>query len=712
MSASRFAAQFARLDGLLEREILRLRARYSLTLDEFRGLYVSDEQVDRLVASAVHQFPASTGIHEHPSAGACSDARWSRIVETALLTPLDEDLLLIAAAPELDLKYETLYAYLNNDVTRKWPTMDLAQRVLAGIAEPNAVASALAPGGTLRARGIMRPIEPPSGRPSLLNGGFSLDPCVTHWLHFHSALAAFEGGIVQWPSGKLAATVSAATRARAEPIVRICNRPTSSADVGPVVALLGPAGSGRAEVAATVAAAIGHPLVRLDVRAFAPGEAALAETLDRLTLALALEPAVVLVEGFAAFPSDEHRRIRDEARIAAALDKWRVPVLLRTSDDEPWRACIGARRLVECRCELRTYRDRFDDWRDASRTAGGQLLDVDLGELAGRYMLTAGQIRAAFATAQDLATMEGASDTLTPEKVAAAARLASDQELGRLAIKVDRMHGWIDLVLPPTTVQRLHELTAAIRQRHIVFGDWGFGDRIVTGMGIKALFAGASGTGKTMAAGVIARELGLDLYKIDLSGVVSKYIGETEKNLDRIFRAARAANAIVFLDEAEAIMGKRSEVKDAHDRYANIEVAYLLQKLEEHEGIVILATNLKRNIDDAFSRRIQYVIDFPRPDEAERARIWRGMFPARSPLAADVDFEFLSKQFDFAGGDIRNIVLDAAFLAIQNGGEIGMKCVVEALARQLAKQGKAATASEFRQYQRLLPSGIGRRDAA
>jgi SpoVK/Ycf46/Vps4 family AAA+-type ATPase len=159
-------------------------------------------------------------------------------------------------------------------------------------------------------------------------------------------------------------------------------------------------------------------------------------------------------------------------------------------------------------------------------------------------------------------------------------------------------------------------------------------------------------------------------------------------------------------------MGKRSEVKDAHDRYANIEVAYLLQKLEEHEGIVILATNLKRNIDDAFGRRMQYVIDFPRPDEAERARIWRGMFPARSPLAADVDFEFLSKQFDFAGGDIRNIALDAAFLAVQNGGEIGMKCVVEALARQLAKQGKAATASEFRQYQRLLPSNVGRRDAA
>jgi SpoVK/Ycf46/Vps4 family AAA+-type ATPase len=206
-----------------------------------------------------------------------------------------------------------------------------------------------------------------------------------------------------------------------------------------------------------------------------------------------------------------------------------------------------------------------------------------------------------------------------------------------------------------------------------------------------------------MAAGIIARELALDLYKIDLSGIVSKYIGETEKNLDRIFRAARAANAILFLDEAEAILGKRSEVKDAHDRYANIEVAYLLQKLEEHDGIVILATNLKRNIDDAFNRRMQYVIDFPRPDQAERERIWRGMFPPQCPLGADVDFGFLAHQFDLAGGDIRNVALDAAFLAARDGGVINMTVIVDALARQLAKQGKTPTGTDFRQYQRLLP---------
>jgi SpoVK/Ycf46/Vps4 family AAA+-type ATPase len=160
----------------------------------------------------------------------------------------------------------------------------------------------------------------------------------------------------------------------------------------------------------------------------------------------------------------------------------------------------------------------------------------------------------------------------------------------------------------------------------------------------------------------------------------------------------------VFLDEAEALLGKRSEVKDAHDRYANIEIAYLLQKLEDHDGIVMLATNLKHNIDDAFSRRMQYVIDFPRPDESERERIWRGMFPSRAPLDGEVDFRFLAKHFDLAGGDIRNVVLDAAFLTAQDGGVIGMGAIVEALARQLAKQGKTPTGSEFRQYQGLLPT--------
>jgi hypothetical protein len=373
--------------------------------------------------------------------------------------------------------------------------------------------------------------------------------------------------------------------------------------------------------------------------------------------------------------------------------------MIRADADERWRECAGRRRALEIRCGDDGDEGRNAGWRRETAAAGIELSEADLSGLAGRFTLTPGQLRAVVATAQDLAAMHG--DTAA-RHLAGAARLTSDQSLGRLASKVVCRHGWDDLVLPAATVRRLCELAGAIRQRHVVYGGGGFGARVAAGAGIKALFAGASGTGKTMAAGVLARDLELDLYKVDLSGVVSKYIGETEKNLDRIFRAARAANAIVFLDEAEAIMGKRSDVKDAHDRYANIEVAYLLQKLEEHEGIVILATNLRRNIDDAFNRRMQYVIDFSRPAEPERERIWRGMFPAGAPLDPDVDFAFLAKEFDLSGGDIRNVALDAAFLAAHDGGVIAMRAIVEALSRQMVKEGKTPTGTDFRQYQRLL----------
>ena len=218
------------------------------------------------------------------------------------------------------------------------------------------------------------------------------------------------------------------------------------------------------------------------------------------------------------------------------------------------------------------------------------------------------------------------------------------------------------------------------------------------GKGVNVLFAGPSGTGKTMAAEIIAADLGLELYKIDLSSMVSKYIGETEKNLDRVFTAAREANAILFFDEADAIFGKRSEVKDAHDRYANIEVGYLLQQMERYDGVVILATNLRKNMDDAFIRRLHVAVEFPFPEEADRLLIWRKVFPAQAPLAGDVDLAFVAKQFKLTGGNIRNIALLAAYLAADEGDTITMRHVMRALKREYQKLGKLVTAAEFGIY--------------
>jgi SpoVK/Ycf46/Vps4 family AAA+-type ATPase len=350
------------------------------------------------------------------------------------------------------------------------------------------------------------------------------------------------------------------------------------------------------------------------------------------------------------------------------------------------------------------YATRLRLWSDAVARTGLNPASEDLEAIADRFVLTPRQINAAVEAAVDAGesiTEQGAGES-PAAALFKAAREQSDQSLGTLAVRVKLVHSWDDLILPRELLQRVREVVAAIKHRHVVYSGWGFEDKIASGKGIKVLFAGASGTGKTMTAGVMARDLELDLYKIDLSGVVSKYIGETEKNLDRIFRAAQSSNAILFFDEADALFGKRSEVKDAHDRYANIEVAYLLQKIEEYEGAVILASNLSRNIDGAFSRRMHYVVEFPVPDERSRERLWRGMFPARAPLAKDVDFDFIAKQFTISGGEIRNVVLDAAFLAAQHGQAITMRQIVIALAHQMMKQGKVPTPTDFKQYHELI----------
>ncbi len=243
-------------------------------------------------------------------------------------------------------------------------------------------------------------------------------------------------------------------------------------------------------------------------------------------------------------------------------------------------------------------------------------------------------------------------------------------------------------MLPADRLAQLKEICARATHGHVVYDRWAFGRKLSTGRGLTALFSGPSGTGKTMAAEIIAGELGLDLFKIDLSQTVSKYIGETEKNLDRIFRAAENANAILFFDEADALFGKRSEVKDAHDRFANIEVGYLLQKMDEYQGIAILATNLRQNMDEAFIRRLQVVVEFPFPGEAERQRIWEVMFPPEAPLAQDVDFSRLARDVRLSGGKIRNIALAAAFAAASAGGTIGAAELLDAARREHEKGGQ------------------------
>jgi SpoVK/Ycf46/Vps4 family AAA+-type ATPase len=258
---------------------------------------------------------------------------------------------------------------------------------------------------------------------------------------------------------------------------------------------------------------------------------------------------------------------------------------------------------------------------------------------------------------------------------------------------IEPRRGWSDLVLPTDAAAQLHELCDRVRRRHRVLEKWGFG-RTQRGLGVTALFVGTSGTGKTLAAEVVAGELGLNLYRIDLSAVVSKYIGETEKNLEGIFRGSEQSNAVLLFDEADALFGKRSAVRDAHDRYANVEIAYLLQRLESYPGVAILTTNLSDNLDTSFARRLAYTVHFPFPGPTERQRIWETVWPPDAPLGADVQPGWLAERFKLTGGNIRNVALAAASL-VEDDGAIGMTHVLHALRREYQKMGKALTECEI-----------------
>jgi hypothetical protein len=312
-------------------------------------------------------------------------------------------------------------------------------------------------------------------------------------------------------------------------------------------------------------------------------------------------------------------------------------------------------------------------------------------QLAGQFNFDAQEI----ARIVEEVSASGPSDSAArDEALWASCRARTRPHMESLAQRVEAKANWRDIVLPPAELSALERLSSQVRARSRVYDNWGYRDRMNRGFGITALFAGESGTGKTMAAEVIANELSLDLYRIDLSAVVDKYIGETEKNLRRLFDAAEDGGAILFFDEADALFGKRSEVKDSHDRYANIEINYLLQRMEGYRGLAILATNLKDALDKAFLRRIRFLVNFPFPDESMRLRMWQGVFPEKVPLG-QLDNHRLAS-FRLTGGHIHNAALCAAFLAADGGTEVTMPLVLDAIRQELRKLDRPINDADFR----------------
>ena len=701
-----------RLDRILGRAIERMVQTFGteVTRDPFRGLYISPEDATRLSATARSSPILGVAETERPLVDvldAGSALAW--LAREFGLSSFDLEVIGVALAPEADLAYERVYAFLQDDVSRRRPSVDLVLNLLS----PSAGAKVArrdrfaADAPLVRDELIELVADPSLPAPSLLARFVKLDDAVVRFLLGEDGLdprigrdcvmlepedAARRGASAGEELRDLAPVVIAARAAR-EPLRLYFSGPPDGA---------------KRRTAEMLAGQAGARLLAVDLQGVFDS-ADDPERVSRLLVREArLQDAIIYVESLdPSLGPDESRR----RRLLEALDRYAGIAIIAGGAPEPPRG-RGARGIVNISFPIPSHAQRSRCWREALSDAGIAIGPHDVDQLAGRFRLTCDQIQDAVLSARTVA-LRRESGVAATERVEAeagasvgdlfeAARSRSNAELTGLARKIEPVHEWGQIALPDDTIEQLHELCQQVVERHHVLEQWGFARRLSLGRGVTALFAGPSGTGKTLAADIIARDLGLDLYKVDLSGVVSKYIGETEKNLERIFSSAENANAILFFDEADALFGKRSEVRDSHDRYANIEIAYLLQQMEQYEGVAILATNLRQNMDEAFVRRLQFVVEFPFPDEAQRAKIWQLQFPDDADRDDDIDFDLLAARFRIAGGSIKNIVLSAAFLAAGQGTPIDTAHLIRATRREYHKMGKVLSEADLEPFAGLV----------
>jgi hypothetical protein len=573
------------------------------------------------------------------------------------LSAFERDVVLLAAGVELDGSFPGLCARALGDGARAHPTFGLALAVF-----PDAHWSALTPAAPLR---YWRLVEVDSSD-SLTASPVRINERILHYLAGVEHLDVSLDGLAEPvdPSGGLAPSQAHAAARVAEYL--------ASTPPALRVALCGAAGSPVRAIAEAAVRSLGKRLLALSAEAIPqrpPEQETLARTCEREA---ALTGAALLVD------CRRLSEVEPAQAVAVVMFVDRLDCMVLTAGRDPLPG-LGHRGL---RVDVAkpTEREQRALWNEALDGAG-RSLDGRLDVLVGQFDVGAETIAIAAADAGALGAT--APDGELFARVWDTCRSQARPPLEDLADRIEPAAEWDDLVLAEPQRATLKHLAAHVRRRRTVNEHWGFAAKSSRGLGITALFSGPSGTGKTMAAEVLANELRLDLYRIDLSSVVSKYIGETEKNLRRVFEAAEGSGAILLFDEADALFGKRTEVKDSHDRYANIEVSYLLQRMEAYRGLAILTTNLEGALDHAFMRRIRFVVRFPFPGRQERREIWRRVFPAATPLDA-IDVEKLAR-LDLTGGSIHNIGLNAAFLAADEERPVQMTDLAEAARGEYGK---------------------------
>ena len=639
------------------------------------GLSISAEAVFALLSPP-------NAIMERDRLQADADQAWSHVLTLPAgvfarlsgfgLDDIALQVLALCLAPDLDGRYVRVFGFLHDDLTCRRATRVLLRRVLGSDTEGDPVGSALAATAPLRRLGIVHAAEAEAAS------------ALATWQAAPAVLCALERDVPAelapfirlspWADPETTQDEADAGREAAAATLRMPRD-------GPL--LLHVSGH-RTQDRRAWAEKLLHLLratpLRIELPPVPPDVRSAGMQGQQLALMALLTQSLPVIDLPASWQAPEA-----QDAVASLVGAVALQGLILALVDGEWVPPMPMGRIRQhIRLDVLSPAARGRIWH---RTLAQNGVELEAAELAtlGALRLEASEIAQAVTDAKATTPFGGRLDVAA---LLTAARRMNEAATPRFARRIPPTIGLERIVLPPDRHAQLREIVAQIRHAATVHDRWGFRDALLYGRGVTALFAGPSGTGKTLSARAIAGELGIDLLQIDLAQVVSKYIGETEKNLSTVFAAAESSGVALLFDEADALFGKRSEVKDAHDRYANIETAFLLQRLEEYSGLAILTTNLRPNLDPAFLRRLRFVVDFPRPDAALRAALWEQAFPPLAPLDADLDLELLAERLDLTGGAIQGAALRAAYLAAAEACPIGMRHIVYACRRELLKVGQ------------------------
>lgn len=664
----------------------------------YRGIQIDEAEINQLLAQlpaqplfAQPQLSDITLSLDHLAS--TTSLRW--LIHTFKLTDFDLGILAIALAPELDRRYERIYVYLQDDVRARRPTVDLSLNLLCDSAiaklERRSHFSSQAP---LIQHGLLHLIpDPNQAEPSLLAQIIKIDPSVVRLLLGEPGLDPRLKPFCQLNGLENTQDPAIPQSTAISQSLLDFIQAAHVAKNALILFFQGVDQVSKQQAAIAIAQTLKIPLLTANLAKISTSK--INEFIEIIKLLLRdaqFQNALLYIDQLNYFQDQENQILYQV--FTEEINAYPGIVILSGLENYK-NAESNLYGVIEIAFPVPSFEQRRAYWHYHLQAVDLHVDDLELDRLSDRFRLTPKQIKSAVLTAVNQAQWQHHHpavplDSSPPsvEQLFMASRRVSGHELKTLSQQIQPTYCWDDIVLSPPQKTQLQEICNHIQYHHLVWETWGFKAQRSLGRGLNIMFAGASGTGKTMAAEVIAKELELDLYKIDLSQMVSKYIGETEKNLNQIFTAATNANAILLFDEADALFGKRSSVKDAHDRYANLEVSYLLQKIEEYEGLAILTTNLRGNMDDAFMRRLQFIIEFQLPNEKQRYQIWQKVFPHQTPQEPNLGLQFLAHHFELTGANIRNIALMSAFLAAATQEKIKKQHIIQALRREYQKMGK------------------------